>query len=86
MDCADAVRNSFPVAHYARHETFEDIVDLLIPVLQERGIFWKDYPEVPQKEGARRKVGITAREGLLGVGQKHLRADHPGSAYKWITK
>lgn len=79
--------DGFNLSHYSRNNTFEDIVDLLIPVLQERGLVWKDYPEVPQPAGATEKVGITAREGLSGViGQKHLHPTHYGHSHKWILE
>ena len=68
------------------------IVNLLVPELQRRGIFWDDYPEVLQPEGATHKLGITAREGLTGVGgkgrqgknTKHLDPAHYGSRFKWV--
>ncbi|KAL8286562.1 hypothetical protein RQP46_004579 [Phenoliferia psychrophenolica] len=76
--------DGFNLSHFSRNETFEDIVDLLVPELQRRGLLWQDYPEVPQPEGAIRKVGLTAREGLLGVGQKHLPKESYGHRFKWI--
>ncbi|KAF7981356.1 hypothetical protein HWV62_33815 [Athelia sp. TMB] len=57
--------------------TFEDIVELLVPELQKRGVHWKEYPT--RSDGR----GIYAREGLYGVGQEKLRDDHPGARYKW---
>ena len=68
------------------------IVDLLVPELQRRGIFWENYPEVDQPVGATHKIGITAREGLTGVGgkgkaglnTKHLDPAHYGSQFKWV--
>lgn len=60
------------------------VVELLIPELQRRELFWDDYPEVPQPAGSTKKVGITAREGLAGkVGQKHLDPSHYGYQFKW---
>ncbi len=56
--------------------SFEDIVELLVPVLQERGIMWKDYT-VP---------GGTFRENIRGVpGQKTLPTNHIGSQYRYST-
>lgn len=46
---------------------FEAIVDLLVPELQNRGIFRADYEET------------VLRERYCGVGQKRLRPDHPGT-------
>lgn len=55
--------NSNPVS-------YEDIVDLLVPVLQERGLMWKDYT-VP---------GGCYRENLHNTpGNPYLNARHPGS-------
>jgi hypothetical protein len=62
--------------------------------LQRRGIFWDDYPEVDQPAGATHKIGITAREGLTGVGgkgrqgqnTKHLDPAHYGSKFKWVLE
>lgn len=55
-------------------ESFEDIVELLIPELQRRGIYWADYA-VP---------GGTARENLhCNPGQKLLPKEHPGSKVRW---
>jgi alkanesulfonate monooxygenase SsuD/methylene tetrahydromethanopterin reductase-like flavin-dependent oxidoreductase (luciferase family) len=51
--------------------SWEDVVDLLIPELQRRGLMWEDYP-VPRG---------TFRENLLGT--KELRGDHYGSSFKW---
>lgn len=55
-------------------ESFEDVVELLIPELQRRGIYWEDYP-VP---------GGTARENLHSKpGQKLLPVEHPGAKVRW---
>ncbi|KAF2005828.1 coenzyme dependent N5,N10-methylene tetrahydromethanopterin reductase [Amniculicola lignicola CBS 123094] len=51
--------------------SWEDVVDLLVPELQRRGLMWDDYA-VP---------GGTFRENLLGT--KALRGDHYGSRFKW---
>lgn len=49
--------------------SFEDIVNLLIPELQKRGIYWTDYPA----------PGGTARENLHRVpGKPLLPETHPG--------
>jgi FMN-dependent oxidoreductase (nitrilotriacetate monooxygenase family) len=55
-------------------DNLQDIVDLLIPELQDRGLFWKDYP-VP---------GGTFRENVFGVkGQSFLHEDHPAHGLRW---
>lgn len=53
--------------------TFDDIVDLLVPELRRRGLFWQDYAV----------KGGTIREHLTGAGNVRLPKDHPGSAYAW---
>jgi len=54
--------------------SFEDIVELLIPELRQRGVVFDDYA-VP---------GGTFRENLLRQpGQKTLRSDHYGSNFKF---
>ena len=54
--------------------SFEDVVELLVPELQKRGIYWDDYA-VP---------GGTARENLHSrEGQTLLAPDHPGAKLRW---
>lgn len=55
-------------------ESWEDVVELLIPELQRRGVYWEDY-DVP---------GGTFRENINGkVGQRLLPNDHPGAKLRW---
>lgn len=55
-------------------EGLDDIVELLVPELQKRGLFHLDY-EVP---------GGTLRENLNGVeGQTFLAKDHPAYGLRW---
>ncbi|KAI5481590.1 hypothetical protein MNV49_002816 [Pseudohyphozyma bogoriensis] len=68
--------DGFNLSHYSRNNCFEDIVNIVVPELQRRGLFWEDYPEVTQPAGATERIGITAREGLLGVGQPRLQPTH----------
>ncbi|KAF2029266.1 coenzyme dependent N5,N10-methylene tetrahydromethanopterin reductase [Setomelanomma holmii] len=51
--------------------SWTDVVDLLVPELQRRRLYWDDY-DVP---------GGTFRENLLGT--KELRDDHYGASFKW---
>jgi hypothetical protein len=54
--------------------TFVDVIELLIPELRKRGLFWDDYTV----------KGGTYRENLYG--QKGLNAppkDHPAAKYQW---
>ena len=62
--------DGFNIGSVTNPGSWEDVVDLLVPVLQERGMYWKDY-DVP---------GGTFRENLMG--QKELRADHYGASFK----
>lgn len=55
-------------------QTFEDVVELLIPELRKRGIFWEDYA-VP---------GGTYRENLMSMpGQKEPLPEHPAGKMIW---
>lgn len=55
-------------------QTFEDVVELLIPELRKRGIFWTDYA-VP---------GGTYRENLMAVpGQREPMPEHPAGKMIW---
>jgi hypothetical protein len=65
--------DGFNVAYVSNPGSFEDVVELLVPELQRRGMMWLDY-DVP---------GGTFRENLLG--QKFLRDDHYGSRFKYGT-
>lgn len=62
--------DGFNIGSVTNPGSWEDVVDLLVPVLQERGLFWKDY-DVP---------GGTFRENLMG--QSELRSDHYGASFK----
>lgn len=63
--------DGFNIGSVTNPGSWEDVVDLLVPVLQERGLMWKDYA-VP---------GGTFRENLLGT--KELSESHYGSTFKW---
>ena len=57
--------------------SWEDVVELLVPELQKRGIYWNDYA-VP---------GGTFRENMQGKpGQCLLPDDHPGAKFRWNVK
>ncbi|KAG2733293.1 hypothetical protein G9P44_004283 [Scheffersomyces stipitis] len=56
--------------------SFEDIVDILLPVLRERGLAWEDYP----------KEGLTFRENLYGTKGEDptfLKPEHPAYNLRW---
>jgi long-chain alkane monooxygenase len=50
--------------------TFEDVVEYLVPELQDRGLLRTSYE------------GTTLRENFYGAGQARLRDDHPGARYR----
>lgn len=61
-------------AYAIKPGTFVDVVELLIPELRKRGIFWDDYA-VP---------GGTFRENLYRVkGQTGPLPEHVASKYRW---
>jgi hypothetical protein len=65
--------DGFTIGLHTNPQSSHDIVELLIPELQKRGLFWKDY-DVPKG---------TFRENLFGVpGQHRLREDHYGHTFK----
>lgn len=55
-------------------QTFVDVVELLIPELRRRGIFWDDYA-VP---GGTYRENVYEREG-----EAEPPADHPAAAMIW---
>jgi long-chain alkane monooxygenase len=54
------------------HETFEDVVNLLVPELQSRGAYPSEYGP-----------GRTLRERLFGEGP-YLPSNHPAAQYRDI--
>ncbi|RDW74808.1 hypothetical protein BP6252_05950 [Coleophoma cylindrospora] len=62
------------IAYLSNPTSYEDVVELLVPVLQERGIMWKDYA-VP---------GGTFRENLLRQpGQTKVPDSHAGAQFRY---
>ena len=61
--------DGFNLAYAVTHETFRDFVDLVVPELQRRGVFKREY-----------RPG-TLREKLFGQGAR-LTEEHPGAAYR----
>jgi FMN-dependent oxidoreductase (nitrilotriacetate monooxygenase family) len=78
VEVADAMQDwvlntdvdGFNLAYAVTHETFADIADLVVPILQERGVFKRDY------------APGTLREKLYGPGRARLSADHPAARYR----
>ncbi|PYH83745.1 coenzyme dependent N5,N10-methylene tetrahydromethanopterin reductase [Aspergillus uvarum CBS 121591] len=71
---AEADVDGFNLAYAIKPGSFKDIIDLLLPELRRRGLFWEDYA-VPRG---------TYRENLYGKkGQAGPPADHPAAKYRW---
>ncbi|PVH80653.1 HK97 family phage prohead protease [Cadophora sp. DSE1049] len=67
--------DGFNVAYVNTPGSFEDVVDLLVPELGRRGLYF-------EKPGDGEE-GLTAREKIYGRGQKLLRGDHVGAKYRY---
>ncbi len=65
----EADLDGFNLAYALMPDTFVDVVDHLVPELQRRGLFKKDY------------VPGTYREKLFGRGPR-LQANHPGAGHR----
>ena len=61
--------DGFNLAYAVTHETFTDIAAHLVPELQRRGVYKRDY------------AAGTLREKLFGAGPR-LPASHPGARYR----
>ncbi|GAB7351876.1 hypothetical protein MBLNU459_g2424t2 [Dothideomycetes sp. NU459] len=68
---AEADVDGFNLAHVTNPGSFEDIIELVLPELQRRGLFRTKVE----------KPGATARESYLG--SPWLAKDHPGRAFRW---
>jgi long-chain alkane monooxygenase len=64
--------DGFNLAYAVTHETFEDIVNLLVPELQRRGVYPSAYGP-----------GSTLREKLFSA-RPYLPANHPAAQYRDI--
>lgn len=62
--------DGFLIQPYLTPTTYDDFIDLLLPVLRRRGLA---RPEA---------AGDTLREHLFGAGHAHLPPDHPGAALR----
>ncbi|SPL72607.1 LLM class flavin-dependent oxidoreductase [Acinetobacter stercoris] len=65
--------DGFNLAYILAHKSFEDVVEYVVPELQRRGVYQKEY-----KEG-------TLREKLFNQGA-HLPANHKGARYRALHK
>lgn len=62
--------DGFNLAYAIAHESVADIADLVVPILQERGVFKRAY------------APGTLREKLYGPGRARLANGHPASAHR----
>jgi hypothetical protein len=62
--------DGFNLERYVLPGTHLDFVDLVVPELQKRGMFRRQYEE------------STLRERLFGKGATRLADSHPGSGYR----
>jgi alkanesulfonate monooxygenase len=62
--------DGFNLCYAVTPESFTDFVDLVVPELQRRGVFKREY-----REG-------TLREKLYGPGRARLPESHPANAYR----
>jgi long-chain alkane monooxygenase len=69
MDATDV--DGFNLAYAVTPESFADFVDLIVPEMQRRGIYKREY-----------RAG-TLREKLQGSGHSRLAASHPGAGYRY---
>ncbi|PHH63467.1 hypothetical protein CDD81_5846 [Ophiocordyceps australis] len=71
---AEADVDGFNLSYALMPETFEQVIDHLLPVLRSRGLFWDDY-EIENG---------TYREQVCGIkGQRYPPPDHPAAPYHW---
>jgi long-chain alkane monooxygenase len=66
--------DGFNISYAIRTETMIDFIELVIPVLQARGVYKRAYGEG------------TFREKIFGRGRARLRTPHPGAAYRNTAK
>ncbi len=64
---ADTGIDGFNLSYAVMPESFEDVIELLVPELQRRGVFKTEY------------AAGTYREKLFGPGRARLPASHPAA-------
>jgi FMN-dependent oxidoreductase (nitrilotriacetate monooxygenase family) len=67
---SDTDVDGFNLAYAVTPESFSDFVDFVVPELQRRGVYKRDY------------AAGTLREKLYGKGHSHLPDNHPGALYR----
>ncbi|SCU85731.1 LAFA_0D17414g1_1 [Lachancea sp. 'fantastica'] len=68
--------DGFNFAYTVLPQSFEEIVDKLLPELEKLGLFWHDYPESSDSSKY-----LTFREQLFG--DTYLDKTHPASDLRW---
>jgi len=63
--------DGFNLGHLVTPSSLKDVVDLVIPILQERGVYKKEYAQG------------TMREKLFGEGASRLPGRHPAAGYRY---
>ncbi|RQM04612.1 hypothetical protein DH86_00004085 [Scytalidium sp. 3C] len=66
--------DGFNFAYAIKPGTFDDIIELLLPELRRRGLFWDDYAV----KGGSYRENFYAKPGQSGP-----PADHPAAKYRW---
>ena len=66
--------DGFNLAYAVTPESFSDFVELIVPELQRRGVYKREY-----------RPG-TLREKLYGPGRARLPQNHPAAAYRYNAK
>ncbi|KAH7137928.1 luciferase-like domain-containing protein [Dendryphion nanum] len=66
--------DGFNIAYAIKPGTFVDVIELLIPELRKRGLFWEDYTV----QGGTYRENFYRNEGQTGPLERHV-----GSRYRW---
>ena len=66
--------DGFNLSRAVTPESLEDFVDLVVPILQERGVYKRDYADG------------TLREKLFGSGRSRLAKSHPAASYRSLDQ
>ncbi|CAN8103256.1 unnamed protein product [Discula destructiva] len=69
--------DGFNLAYALMPETFQDVIERLLPVLKARGLFWDGYAV----DGGTYRENIYGKQGLA-----RPPLDHPAAAYHWTAE
>ncbi|KAI5964086.1 uncharacterized protein KGF55_002028 [Candida pseudojiufengensis] len=70
--------DGFNITYALQPQTFEEVVEFLVPELQKRGLVWEDYPDLGRP--------LTLREQIFGIDRKDssfLEDTHPAYKLRW---